>query len=378
MFRHIFVHRLKCQLRDKPNVFWTLFYPIVLATFFALAFSNLANGVSFSSIPVAVVDGGKMSEDPYFLDVLNSVSSDSGGENLFAVSMTTQEEAERRLDENEIRGYIVNDGGLRLVVKSSGIEQTILKEFMDSYLQTAAAYANILSQNPSAAHEIFSNESETFVEDTGTGTSDTSFIVVSYYALISMAAMFGGFWGIREVEDFQADMSASGARINLAPVHKMKAFGSSLCAAVIIHITALLLLVAYIALILKVDFGANLLPVILTCIVSGMLGVSFGAFVASLVRGKSGVRTAVVISVSLICSSLAGMVYPGLKYMVIQAVPALAYINPANLVTDAFYSLMYYSTETRFVLNICLMAAFSAVFFLGVYLVMRRRKYASI
>jgi ABC-2 type transport system permease protein len=379
MFRHIFVHRLKCQLRDKPNLFWTLLYPIVLATFFALAFSNLANGVSFSSIPVAVVDNEELSGEPYFLDVLCSVPSEGvDGQKLFSVTRTTREDAEKRLDTNEIRGYVVFDGGAHVVVKSSGIEQTILKEFMDSYLQTAAAYANILGQNPSAAQELFGAASETFVEKVDIGGSDTSFTVVSFYALISMAAMFGGFWGVREVEDIQADLTDCGARLNLSPVHKMKAFGYSLCAAVLIHIIALLILVAYIALVLRVNFGHQLFSIMLTCIVSGILGVSFGAFVSALIKGKSGFRIAIVISVSLVCSSLAGMVYPGIKYIVVKAVPILAYINPANLVTDAFYALMYYSSSTRFFINIALMAAFSAVFFLGVYLVMRRRKYASL
>jgi hypothetical protein len=40
------------------------------------------------------------------------------------------------------------------------------------------------------------------------------------------------------------------------------------------------------------------------------MGVTFGAMVASLVKGSEGIRMAVLIPVSLILSSLAGMVYP--------------------------------------------------------------------
>ena len=31
---HLFKVRLKCLLRDRTILFWTLFFPIILATFF--------------------------------------------------------------------------------------------------------------------------------------------------------------------------------------------------------------------------------------------------------------------------------------------------------------------------------------------------------
>jgi ABC-2 type transport system permease protein len=56
MFKHIFVNRLKCLIRDKESVFWTLFFPILLATFFNLAFSNLTKQEDFNTINIAVIN----------------------------------------------------------------------------------------------------------------------------------------------------------------------------------------------------------------------------------------------------------------------------------------------------------------------------------
>jgi ABC-2 type transport system permease protein len=76
-------------------------------------------------------------------------------------------------------------------------------------------------------------------------------------------------------------------------------------------------------------------------------------------------------------SFLSGMMYHGIKYLVIKAVPILAWLNPANIMTDAFYAL-YYGNSSRCALNIAGLLAFGAVFCLVAYSVLRRQKYASI
>ncbi len=141
---------------------------------------------------------------------------------------------------------------------------------------------------------------------------------------------------------------------------------------------SLLVLIAFLIVVLGVDFGGHLGYVVLTCVVAGVMGVTFGAFLAALLKGSDGLRLAVILSVSLLCSALAGMVFPTVKYLAVEAVPVLQYINPANLVSDAFYALYYYGPGGRYTLNILLMLSFSVVFTLIVYLATRRQKYASL
>ena len=57
MFLHIFIGRLKCLTRDKLMLFWTLLFPVVLGTFFNIAFGNIMNITEeFSPVKVAVVN----------------------------------------------------------------------------------------------------------------------------------------------------------------------------------------------------------------------------------------------------------------------------------------------------------------------------------
>lgn len=378
MFAHIFKYRLKTILRDRTDVFWTAIYPIILALFFSLAFSNMSGTESFKAFPVGVVDNEEYRSQTYFIEALRAVSGDDTDVKLFDLTLMTREEAADSLSNNRISGYILFDNGPRVVVKSSGLNQTILKGFMDSYLQQSSAVMSIVSDNPAAAQGLRIEGGVSYIKLAELAGGETNVTVIMFYGLIAMAVMFGGFWGRREVEEIQADLSAQAARINMSPVHKLKAFICSLSAALLVQILSLFVLVAFLALVLGVDFGSSFGYVALICVVGGIMGVTFGAFLASILRGSEGLRIAVMLTVSLLCSALAGMMFPTIKYVVVEAVPVLQYINPANLVSDAFYALYYYGPGERFTLNLLLMLAFSAVFSLAVYLVTRRQKYASL
>ncbi len=378
MFAHIFVNRLKCLVRDKQMLFWTFLYPILLGTLFVIAFSNIGSGGNFTGIPIAVVDNPEYQSNGVFKNVLASVSDDSGSsENLFSITEASREQAEESLKNGDIDGYILFENGARVVVKDSGINQTILKEFMDSYLQTGSAYAAIVKMNPAAAANI-QPPTGSYINSTAPGKANADSMVVYFYALIAMACMFGGFWGVKEMENIQANLSPQAARVNLAPVHKLKAFGISLCAAVIVHFISLIVLVAYLGLVLNVDFGGQIGYVIATCFAGSLVGVSFGALLMAPFKGSPQIRIAIMITVNITMSFLAGMMVADIKYTVTHAVPLLAYINPANLISDALYSLYYYSSHARFFLNFGLLIGFAAVFYFCVYFIIRRQRYASI
>ena len=92
MFAHIFKYRLKCLLRDKSNIFWTMLFPLLLATFFQLAFSNLTTGEKFTVINIAVVDNTAWQENESFQQAMDEVST--GEDRLFNLTMVSADEAD--------------------------------------------------------------------------------------------------------------------------------------------------------------------------------------------------------------------------------------------------------------------------------------------
>jgi ABC-2 type transport system permease protein len=380
MFGHIFKYRLKCLLRDRILLFWTMLYPMVMATLFTLAFSNISSNEAFTSIPVAIVDNAGYQSDTAFQSALDSVSdaNPAAGQKLFHVSVLPQDQAEQALQDNKIKGYILIDNGMHVVVRESGMGQSILKEFMDGYLQMRSAYITILHGNPSAAQNLQAPDTAGYLKEVAIGKAGANSTMTYFYALIAMAALMGGFWGQKQISDIQANLSPQAARFCVAPVHKLKALAYSLCASVLVQFMALLVLVGYMGLALGVDFGGQLPFVLAACLAGSFMGVTFGAAVGVLASKNEGLGIAVLITSSILLSFLSGMMVSTVKYAVTHAVPILAYINPANLIADAFYSLYYYSTYARFFTNVALMLAFSAVFCLLVYFATRRQKYASL
>jgi len=67
-----------------------------------------------------------------------------------------------------------------------------------------------------------------------------------------------------------------------------------------------------------------------------------------------------------------------IKYVIDTSVPILSQINPASLITDAFFALYFFDTYTRFIENISGMIILTIIFSAATYFVIRRRKYVSI
>ena len=105
MFSHIFKYRMKCLLRDKETVFWTLAFPIVLALFFNLALSGINDQETFRAIDVAVVNDEEYQKDEIFQSVLQEVST--GESPLFNLHVVIKEQAEKMLEDNEVAGYLM-------------------------------------------------------------------------------------------------------------------------------------------------------------------------------------------------------------------------------------------------------------------------------
>jgi len=88
--------------------------------------------------------------------------------------------------------------------------------------------------------------------------------------------------------------------------------------------------------------------------------------------------TAILISTTMLASFLSGMMWANMKYMIQKNVPILSFLNPVNLLTDAYYSLNYFDSHDRYWTNMTLLGAFAVLFLFLTYWFIRRRRYASI
>lgn len=375
MFFHNYRYRMKCILRDRQLMFWTFLFPILLATLFNLALSNISSAENFSNINVAVIQNDELDRNPTFKNAVEHA------DHLFAVQYVSLDEAKNLLNDNKITGYLSFNPDLQLIVKQSGINQTIIKSFIDDYQQTTSTLSTIAALNPATLEnglpESLSNRTD-MIKTISVSRSNPDPIVIYFFALIAMTCLYGGFLGVKEVVAIQADQSPIGARVNLAPTNKLLVFVASILAATSIMIFELIILLTYLIAFLKIDFGDQLGYIALTCVLGSLAGVTFGACIASLVKKSEGIKIGILIGATMTMSFLSGMMVSDMKYLVSTRFPILAYLNPANLITDAFYSLYYYDTHTQYFTDLFILSGFILVFSLITYFVLRRQKYASL
>ena len=377
MFFHNYKYRIKCIVKDKQMMFWTLLFPIILATLFNLAFSNLSSAENFSSINIAVVKDDEHEKNTEFIEVLKSVSNGENDKNLFNVEYTSKDMAQKLLDDNKVDGFIYFNDGIKVVVKKSGINQTILKSFVDEFKQTSSTIKTIIEKNPEIINQGTLNslmKRSNYIKDVSISKVNPDTTVNYFYTLIAMTCFYGSFLGIKEVSAIQGNQSAQGARINTAPTNKLKVFMVSMAAATTVQLFDIGILIAYLALIIKVGFGNQLGYIILTCIIGTIAGVTFGTCIGAIIKKGEGLKIGILVGLTMIMSYLSGMMYDKMKYIVNNNMPILGYINPVNLIADSFYSLYYYDNLTKFFTNLSLLCGFSIIFSSITYLVLRRQK----
>ncbi|MGL5348014.1 MAG: ABC transporter permease [Peptostreptococcaceae bacterium] len=380
MFFHSYKYRIKCIIREKEMMFWTLLFPIILATLFNMSLANLSNAENFDKINIAVVESHKY-KNKNFLEIIKSVSDDKGNDDLFDIEYTSIEKAKELLVNNHIEGYIYLDKDIDVVVKKSGMNQTIIKSFVDEYKQTSSTINTVITKNP----QVLSNsnqenllERNNYIKDVEISKHELDLSVNYFYTLIAMACMYGGFLGGNEVTYIQANQSAQGARTSVAPTHKLKLALASMAAATTIQLFNISVLIAYLYIALNVSFANNLGYIILICIIGTITGVTYGACISSILKKKEGIKIGILIGSTMTMSYLAGMMYDKMKYIINSKMPIINYLNPVNLIADSFYSLYYYDTIEKLVINLAILCTFSIIFSIIIYLVLRGQKYASL
>ncbi len=371
MFFHIFKYQLRLKLKDKLGTFWSLAFPIILAILFNLAFTNILSGEEFEKINIAVISE---------FEEITEFDSAIAESNLFNIKKSNEVEALDLLSTGKISGFITEGQDITITVAKSGISESILKEFVDTYSERTATITNIIEANPQVIENGFlenMNVNNDYLMEKPLGSS-TNIVVIYFYTLIAMVCLLGANFGCDDIINIQGNQSPRAARINVAPENKLKIFLPTLCATMVFHFTIVLIYILFINKVLSVDFGSSLGHVILLAFVACFTGISMGTMLSALINKKQSVKMALILGITMFGAFLSGMMAVQIKYWIQKTVPLIAYINPANLITDGLYSLYYYDTFQRYYLNLGILGAFGIIFILITYVVLRRQQYASI
>lgn len=378
MFSQLFKYKVIRLLRNKSELFWSLFFPLILGTLFYVSFSNFATEEDFQSVDIAYIAGTE-NKDSDFEKVLQSLS-ESGENQIVHILTTSESKAKKMLESGEIAGVIYNTDQISLTVNGEGINESILNSFLKQYLQKKQTIMTIAAISPDKVQQIIQmNQSDinSLKEISFTNGSMDSTINY-YYSLIAMSCLYGCFAGLFSAVAIKANLSTLAARRIIAPTNKSIVILGDFAGTVVVQFICATINLIYLIFVLKINFGHKLPYIIVTIFVGSIIGIASGLFVGSIGQKSEKLKMSFLSAFTMLECFLSGLMVNNMKDIVEHYAPIVNKINPAALMVDAFYSLSIYDTYDRFMLNIGIMLIIASLLFIVSFMIIRRERYASI
>ena len=372
---HLIKYNIIVKLKNFNVIFWPLFFPLILGTLFYFAFGQMEEA-DFETIPVAVVS--QTNTDTVFIEFLKGIENSEN--ELIHTQEMSEDDARNALENHKISGIFYAGQTPSLTVIKNGLEESILQSLLESYQNGKQTLMTIASIHPEGMEQAVLQMSDysDLVQQVSLGGKTTDGNAQFFYALIAMACLYGAFIGFGAAITLQANLTPLAARRCVTPTHKLKLIVSEMLASFLLQFVSVLILLVYLRYVLHLDFEGQFSNMLLISLIGSMIGVSMGIFIGSLGRMSEGVKIGILLGISMVCSFLAGLMNNTMKNIVEQHVPIINRINPAALISDAFYCINVYDDPVRFRRSLLILTFMSVVLILGSFLAVRRERYDSI
>lgn len=377
MFLHVFKYGIKSLFRAKEIIFWNLIFPFALATFMWLAFGGIFEATEqFEVIPVAVVK----EQENQILEQVFAAISEPGENQLIQITETDEEEAKKLLEEEKVTGVIYENTESRLLVRDSGIHETMLQAVLSQIQQNTEMIQSVLREHPENLQKVIVGMNQEVAycvrEKNGSGNQDN--IINYFYAIFAMTCLFASFSSCDRSCKIQADVSALGQRRCVTPVSKRMIIVTEFLVCELVQFSISCMLYVYLRFVLQLQVGDNTAAILILLFLASSLGTMLGIFVGSLPKAGEDMKIGILVSVTLFLCMLSDLMAAGVKDLIEHYVPVINDMNPAALICDSFYALNVYEGYGRFAGNMVLLVVITGVLTILSYVVARRDNYASL
>lgn len=368
MFWHFYKYRTKVLLRNKSMLFWTLAFPILLGLMFMAAFGEIDQAGNLETITTGIVKTGDQTAlTENFSTVLEQVEINE--KPLFALEELQETEAVEKLTAGELAGYfLIDDKTISLHVGQAGMSQTLMKNVMDQFLQRTAIISSKAAELETLdlAPIMAAFEQEATFQEVN---ADRDMSVKSFYffTLIGMAILYGTMWGVRNVQDQQANQSANGIRLSLIPRKRTLVSSANLAASFTIVLVEVYIILAVFRFVYQVDFGDRWQWLLLVAALGSLCAILLGTLIGNLTPKMNLVqKDGILVSVTMAMSFFAGMMgSEQIKYWLDLHVPIQGQVNPVNLISESLYQLYYYTDLSSFYTNLFWLTGFIVLLSIG-------------
>ena len=404
---NVFKGALLALVREKSVFIWSLAFPLILSTMFVFMFANLDEAGQFEPIPTVVVADENYDAAPGFSEMIDTLAEPGADQMLDVARVATEQEARDLMSGNDAAGagyfnisgdgaagyFTVDADGMPTVHVKAGVTpdsldsayQSILKTIGDGYVRNAALIEDVAAENPAALADAAAVEklldAGDLTEKIDVTQNPPKESVRYFFALLGMAALFGGQIGMIAICRTQPNLSALGARRAVGALSRAKTLTATLAASWVLTFACIAIAYLYIRFVAGVDFGGRDAICIAVIAAAALTATAFGTLLGSLPKIDESVKGGMLSGIVCFASLFAGLYgSPTMKLAdtVNAAVPAAQLVNPAVQISQAFYSIMYYDTYQRTIEHILILLAMAAVLFAASALFIRRQRYASL
>ena len=366
MFFHNFKYTLKTLFRKKTLMFWTFAFPLFMATFFNMAFANIIEDDQLKIIDIAIINNDEFNNNMLYKETFKTLSDKDNEDRLFKIKYTTKDKAKKLLEDGKIEGYLeLKDNEPKLTFQANGINQTIIKYVVDEIHDTEKMIMTMQIDYSKGLDDIsnkindYLNTNEIKLENKASNNLD--YMMIEYYTLIAMTCLYAGSIGMIAIGETLPYLKGNGKRTTISPAKKSSIVFSSVLASFIVQLLTLGLLYLYTIFVLNVNYGDDIAYIILLSLVGSLAGISLGLLLGTHLKSSENTKTGIMIAITMAGCFFAGMMGVGMKYVIDKNLPLLNLINPANMITDGFYALYYYTSYNRYWFNITSLLVFSSI-----------------
>ena len=408
MVFNVFKGTLLALARERSILIWALAFPLVLSTMFVFMFANLDENAQLKPIRTVVVADAGYEAAPGFAEVMEALSEPGDGQLLDVAYASSEEEAVEIMRATDTGGSVFNSGvanegavgyvatdadGTPSVHVRGGVQpnsvdsanQSVLKTVVDNYLRSRTLIEDAARENPAALADAQAVSQllgmSDFTEKIDVTRNPPKATVRFYFALLAMAALFGGQVGMIAICRVQPNLSALGARRAFGAVSRARTLVATLGASWALSFACLLVAYAYVRVVAGVDFAGRDGACVVALAASSLLATALGTLIGSVAKIDAGVKGGLLSAVVCLSSLFAGLY--GTPVMELAddlnaAFPLLELLNPATQISQAFYSIMYYDTFQRTAEHVAVLLAMTAALLAVSSILVRRQRYASL
>lgn len=376
MFLNVYRHNLRAAFRQKALLFWSLAFPVLMATFFYLAFGNLGASERLKEpIRVAYVGQPQAIQMVNLRDILAQIPQHEGSsQGLFDLRDATEEEARRLVQGNQVAAAVVAGNPPSILAGRVSVPQVVVKQVVEQVTTTQRTILEVMKTDFAAPFEEMATALNTsqYTQAVPVNKDLMQGDITYYFALLGMASLGACTAGAYVIIGQQADKSPEGARSSVSPASKWTRVFAAGLSTYTVQLMTSYTVVAYITLVLGKYLGSNLPYLLLIVAVATLMGVLMGMAIGSLVKGSDNLIVGITVGSYIFSNFLSGLMSERILRLVDTSLPALSAINPGSMIVKALFALFYYGQpEHRYLLHMLL----ASLVFAGLASINLRRRY---